>query len=133
MTILKRALAMACLATATAATAQSGSGWHGIGQAPAPADAAAVTVAVNPAGQSETRNREIMFCVEGHVMRLNNATLHFEGGGTQSIRISERVADGGCSRGKTLSGRGHGLESAEVTYEQAMLAGGSARVQLFVR
>jgi hypothetical protein len=133
MSMLKRAFALACLATATAAMAQSGSGWHGIGQAVAPTDAAVVTIAATPAGQSETRNREIMFCVEGHIMRLNAATLHFQGGGTQSIRISERVADGGCSRGKPLSSHGHGLESAEVAYDQAMLAGGTARVQLFVR
>jgi len=133
MSMMKRAVTLACLAMAGPALAQSGSGWHGIGQAPAPADAATVTIAVTPSGQSETRNREIMFCIEGHIMRLNTATLHFEGGGTQSIRINERVADGGCSRGKTLSGRSHGLVSAEVTYEQAILAGGSARVQLFVR
>ena len=129
MIILKRAIAVACLATATAAVAQSGSGWYGIGQAPAPADAASVTIAA----RGEPRNREIMFCVEGHVMRLNTAMLHFQGGGTQSIRIGERVADGGCSRGKSLSGHNHAVESAEVTYDQAMLAGGTARVQLFVR
>jgi hypothetical protein len=130
MSILKRAFAVACLATAaTAAVAQSGSGWYGIGQAPAPADAASVTIAAH----GEPRNREIMFCVEGHVMRLNTAMLHFQGGGTQSIRISERVADGGCSRGKSLSGHNHAVESAEVTYDRAMLAGGTARVQLFVR
>lgn len=129
MSILKRAIAVACLATATAAVGQSGSGWHGIGQAAAAPDAASVTIAAT----GGTRDREIMFCVEGHLMRLNTAMLHFQGGGTQSIRISERVADGGCSRGKTLSGHNHAVESAEVTYDQAMLAGGSARVQLFVR
>ena len=129
MSMMKRAVTLACLAMAGPALAQSGSGWHGIGQAVAPPDAGSVTIAAT----GERNNREIMFCVEGHVMRLNEATLHFPGGGTQSIRISERVADGGCSRGKTLSGRSHGLVSAEVTYEQAILAGGTARVQLFVR
>jgi len=129
MNMMKRAIGMACLAVAGPALAQSGSGWHGIGQAAAPPDAASVTIAAT----GERTNREIMFCVEGHVMRLNEAVLHYPGGNTQSIRISERVADGGCSRGKTLSGRDHAVVSAVVTYDQATLAGGSARVQLFVR
>jgi hypothetical protein len=129
MRITRAALA-ACLTTlAAAAAAQSGSGWYGIGQAAAPPDAGSVTIAAH----GDPRNREIMFCVEGHAMRLNMATLHFPGGGTQSVRISERLADGGCSAGKTLSGHNHAVESAEVTYDQAILAGGTARVQLFVR
>jgi hypothetical protein len=125
----KRAVAILCLAVAGPALAQSGTGWHGIGQAPAAPDAGSVTIAA----RGESRDREVMFCIEGHAMRLGDAMLHFQGGGTQSIRISERIADGGCSRGKTLSGRNRALESAEVTYDQAVLAGGSVRVQLFVR
>ena len=129
MSMMKRAIIVACLAAAGPALAQSGTGWHGIGQAVAPANAGSVSVTAT----GEAGNREIMFCVEGHVMRLNQATLHFPGGGTQSIRINERVADGGCSRGKSIAGRSHAIESAEVTYDQAILAGGTARVQLFVR
>jgi hypothetical protein len=130
MSISKRAIAVAWItALAAPALAQSGSGWYGIGQAAAPADAASITIAA----RGEPRNREIMFCIEGHVMRLNQATLHLQGGGTLSIRINERVADGGCSRGKSLSGRNRAVESADVTYDQAMLAGGTAHVQLFVR
>lgn len=129
MTMSKRAFAMACLAAAGPALAQSGSGWYGIGQAPAAPTAGSVTIAAH----GDARNHEIMFCVEGHIMRLGDATLHFQGGGTQSIHISERVADGGCSRGKSLSGHNHGVESAEVTYDQAVLAGGTAHVQLYVR
>ena len=120
-------LAAGLAALAGAAAAQSG--WQGIGQAVAPADAGKVTIAA----RGEPRNREIMFCVEGHAMRLLNATLHFQGGGTQSVRINERLADGRCSRGANLTGRKHGVESAEVAYDQAILAGGSARVQLYVR
>ena len=122
------ALAMTVLLAAPAA-AQSGSGWHGIGQAVAPADAASVTIAAH----GESDNHEIMICIEGHVMRLHQATLHLQGGGTQTIRISERVADGGCSVGHGLTGRSRAVESADVTYDQAILAGGTARVQLFVR
>lgn len=129
MIMSKRAVAILCLAAAGPALAQSGTGWYGIGQAPAAPDAGSVTIAA----RGEPRNREIMFCVEGHAMRLGDAVLHFQGGGTQSIHISERIADGGCSRGKNLSGRNRAVESAEVTYDQAILAGGTARVQLFVR
>jgi hypothetical protein len=117
------------VAAPAVAVAQGGSGWHGIGQATAPADAGSVTVAAH----GEAGDHELMFCIEGHVMRLNQATLHFQGGGSQTIRISERIADGGCSVGHGLSGRNHAVESADVTYEQATLAGGTARIQLFVR
>jgi len=130
MSISPRGVALACtLALAAPAVAQSGSGWHGIGQSVAPADAGSVTVTTH----AETNNHEFMVCIEGHIMRVNQATLHFEGGGTQMMRISERVADGGCSAGKSLNIRNHALESVDVTYDQALLAGGSARVQLFVR
>ena len=126
---MRAALAAGLAALAAAAAAQSGTGWHEIGQAATPAGAGSVTVTA----QGSDRDREIMFCIEGHAMRLNMATLHFQGGGTQSIRISERLADGGCSAGKSLSGHSHAVESAEVTYDQAILAGGTAQVQLFVR
>ena len=48
-------------------------------------------------------NHELMICIEGHVMRLNQAILHFQGGGTQTMRISERIADGGCSGGHAFT------------------------------
>ena len=126
---VRAALAAGAATLAATAAAQSGTGWHGLGQAPALASGGSVTI--RAAG--DARDHEIMFCVEGHAMRLNQAVLHFQGGGTQSMRISERLADGGCSAGKTLSGHNHAVESAEVTYDQALLAGGSAQVQLFVR
>ena len=129
MSIWRRVVLASIAALAVPAFAQSGSGWHGIGQAPAPSDSGSVTVPAT----GEPRDREIMFCVEGHAMRLNTAMLHFQGGGTQEIRVNERIGDGGCSRGKTLSGHNHAVESAEVSYDQAVLAGGSVRVQLFVR
>jgi hypothetical protein len=130
MRMVSAALSAGLTTLAAAAAAQTtGTGWHGIGQAQAPADAASVTIAAH----GDPRDREIMFCIEGHVMRLANATLHFQGGGTQSIRVSERVADGGCSAGKTLSGHNHAVESADMTYDQAILAGGTAHIQIYVR
>lgn len=126
---LKAAVAAGLAIVAGAAIAQGGTGWHGIGQTVASADAGSVTIAAH----GEPRDREIMVCIEGHMMRLLDATLHFEGGGTQSIRIRQRIADGGCSEGAGLNGHNHGVESAEISYDQAVLAGGSAHVQLFVR
>jgi hypothetical protein len=130
MRISRGAALAACLAIlAGPAAAQSGTGWYGIGQAVTPPGAGSVTIAAH----GDPHNHEIMFCIEGHIMRLGDATLHFQGGGTQSIHISERIADGGCSRGKSLSGHIRAVESADVTYDQAILAGGTAHVQLFVR
>ena len=132
MSISPQRIALAAtlaLAAPAMAVAQGGSGWYGIGQATAPADAGSVTIAAH----GDPGNHELMFCIEGHIMRLNQATLHFQGGGSQTIRISERIADGGCSVGHGLTGRNHAVESADVTYEQALLAGGTARIQLFVR
>jgi hypothetical protein len=131
MTILPRgaALAFTMALAAPAVAQQSGTGWHGIGQALAPADAGSVTVAAH----GEPTDHEFMICIEGHVMRLNQGTLHFQGGGTQVMRFSERVADGGCSAGHGLSGHNHAIESADVSYDQAILAGGTVHVQLFVR
>jgi hypothetical protein len=123
------ALASMMVLAAPAVAQQSGTGWYGIGQAVAPADAGSVTIAAH----GDAGNHELMVCIEGHVMRLNQATLHFQGGGMQTMRISERVTDGGCSGGHGLSGHNHAVESAEVTYDQAALAGGTAHVQLFVR
>jgi hypothetical protein len=130
MSISPRGVALAwTIMLAAPAAAQSSSGWHGIGQAVAPADAGSVTIATH----AEPNNHELMVCIEGHVMRVHQATLHFEGGGTQVMHISERIADGGCSAGKSLSGHNHAVESVDVTYDQAILAGGTAHVQLFVR
>jgi len=130
MSISARHAALAwTMMLAAPALAQSGTGWHGIGQAVAPPDAGSVTIAAH----GEANNHEIMICIEGHVMRLNQATLHLQGGGIQNLRINERVSDGSCSVGKSLTGRSRAVESADVTYDQAILAGGIARVQLFVR
>ena len=126
---LKAALAAGLALGAAAALAQGGTGWYGIGQAVAQPDAASVSIAAH----GDAHNHEIMVCVEGHAMKLTDATLHFEGGGTQSMRIRQRLDDGGCSDGKGLSGRNHAVTSAEIGYDQAVLAGGSAHVQLFVR
>jgi len=112
-----------------AAPALAQSGWTGIGHAPATPEAGSVTV---PA-RGGARQREIMFCVEGHLVRLNEAVLHYEGGAIQNLRLRQRVADGGCSRMATLSGRNRILTSAVVAYDPATLEGGRTQVQIFVR
>jgi len=122
------ALLAVCL-TALVAPALAQSGWTGIGQAAATPEAASVTI--NARG--EARQREIMFCLEGHLLRLNEAVLHYQGGATQNVRLRQRVADGGCSRMATLSGRNRILVSAHVAYDPATLEGARTQVQIFVR
>lgn len=118
-----------CL-TALAAPALAQSGWTGIGHAVATPEAGSVTI--NARG--EARQREIMFCVEGHLLRLNEAVLHFQDGATQNVRLRQRIADGRCSRMASLSGgRNRILVTADVSYDPATLEGARTEVQIFVR
>ncbi|HEU0100033.1 MAG TPA: hypothetical protein VFQ67_14825 [Allosphingosinicella sp.] len=125
----KAAAAVAVLTLAAAASAQGGRAWQGIGKGTATPDSGSVAI---PA-RGGPRDRELMICAEGRAIRLNVATLRFEGGATQSLKIGERLADGGCTGGKGFSGRNHSVESIEVAYDKATLAGGTARIELFVR
>jgi hypothetical protein len=123
----RAALLAACLAATAPAIAQSG--WNGIGQAAATPEASSVTITA----RGEARQRELMFCVEGHLLRINEAVLHYQGGAAQNIRLRQRVADGGCSRMATLSGRNRILATADVSYDPATLEGARTQVQIFVR
>jgi hypothetical protein len=122
-----KAAAIAVLAAASApALAQSG--WAQVGSSTA--EAGAGTTSMTPT--LDPRYREIMFCVEGHPIRLNDATFHFEGGTQQTIRVRARVAAGGCSRMSVIGSR-RTIERVEIAYDPATLAGASARVELYAR
>ncbi|HYJ81670.1 MAG TPA: hypothetical protein VEW26_02355 [Allosphingosinicella sp.] len=121
--------AAALLAFAAVATAQGGRAWQGIGKAAATADSGSVAIAA----RGGPRDRELMICVEGHAIRLNLATLHFQGGAKQAVKIAERLADGGCTGGKVFSARKGAVEKIEVAYDPATLAGGTTKIELFVR
>jgi hypothetical protein len=105
------------------------SGWTHIGQATASAAAPRATIVA----QGDPRHRQVMVCVEGHVIRLNDTVLRYKDGRTQNLQLRARIPDGGCSRMIELIGRTRQIESAEVGYDPATLQGGNATVQLFAR
>ncbi len=125
--IMRKAAAIAVLVAASApAIAQSG--WAQVGNSLA--EASAGTTSMTPT--LDPRYREIMFCVDGHLIRLNDATIHFEGGTQQTVRVRARVVDGGCSRMSMIGSR-RTIQRVEIAYDPATLAGASAHVQLYAR
>jgi hypothetical protein len=125
----RNAAALAAFVAAAAAPAAAQSGWTGVGWAPASGDSGRVAITAH----SDPRFRELMICVEGNAVRINDADLRFADDHRQSIRIRARMADGACSRMFTLSSRGKAIAAADITYDAASLAGGTVRVQLFAR
>ena len=122
-----KAAAIAVLA-AGSVPALAQSGWAQVGQSTVSASTDKATM--NPT--LDPRYRELMFCVDGSVVRLNDATIHFEGGTQQTIRVRARVTNGGCSRMFMLSSR-HPIQRVEVAYDPATLGGATAHVQLYAR
>jgi hypothetical protein len=122
-----RAAALAALA-AVSAPALAQSGWAQVGHSVAAAGQGSTTMTPT----LDPRYRELMFCVDGSVIRLNDATIHFDGGTQQTIRVRARVTNGGCSRMFTLSSR-HTIQRVEVAYDPVTLGGASAQVQLYAR
>lgn len=105
------------------------SGWTHIGEAAASAGARSATIAA----RGDPRYRQVMVCVEGHVVRLTDTLIRYKDGRSQTLQLRARVPDGGCSRMIELTGRTREIASAEVGYDPATLQGGSATVQLFAR
>lgn len=122
-----KAAALAAL-VAGSAPALAQSGWAQVGQSVASGAEGSTTMTPT----LDPRYRQVMFCVDGHAIRLNQAVIHFEGGVQQTIAIRARVTDGGCSRMVGLSSR-HTIERVEVAYDPATLDGASAHVQLYAR
>ena len=126
--IERKAAAFAVLVAASApALAQSG--WAQVGQATAQSSASATTL---DRPVLDPRYREGMICVDGHAMRLNQATVRYESGNQTTINLRARVTNGGCSRAFGINSR-HTIQSVEVTYDPATLEGASAHVQLYAR
>jgi hypothetical protein len=125
----RNASALAACIAAAAAPAAAQSGWSGVGWAAASGDSGRIAITAH----SDPRFRELMICVEGHAVRINDADLRFDDDHRQSIHIRARLADGACGRMYTLNSRGKAIAAADVTYDTASLAGGTVRVQLFAR
>lgn len=77
--------------------------------------------------------REIMICVENAPVAFQEVVVRFKNGGTQNVRLRQRIAAGRCSRVVGLSGRDRDIQAVDFTYAPA--AGGGARptVQLYAR
>ena len=116
MSMSKRAVALACLIVLAGAGPGASPARAGTGSARPRRrrDAGSVTVAAH----GDARNREIMFCIEGHVMRSTMPRSISRAAAPSRFGSASDVADGGCSRGKSLSGHNHAVESAEVTYDR---------------
>jgi hypothetical protein len=125
----RMAAAAAALLAVMATGAAAQSGWTDIGRGTISGDSGAVTIQ----GSSTQRWRELMFCTEGHEVRINEAALHYADNRTQEIRIRARIPLGGCSRMLSMNSRGQVLSSVDLSYDVASLAGGTVRVQLFAR
>ena len=126
---IRKASAWAAILGLVAAPAAAQSGWAGIGAAGASGDSGRVTIIT----RSDPRYRQLMICVEGHAVRLNDAQVRFSDNRIQNVRLRARLADGACSRMIDLSSHRQAIASADITYDVASLAGGTVRVQLFAR
>ena len=127
MGVRKTIVPAAVMIAAVPVLAQSG--WTHIGQATAAASARSATIAA----QGDPRHRQVMVCVEGHVIRLNDTVLRYKDSRAQTLQLRARIPDGGCSRMTELGGRTRQIESAEVGYDPATLQGAGPRLELSVR
>ena len=122
-----RIMLAAVIMAAAPAVAQSG--WRAIGHAQAAAGAASATIAARESGAY----REFIICLDGGPARLTDATVHYRDNRVQTYRLRTRVADGGCSRAASLSGRDHAIASLDIGYDPASLQGAGPRLELSVR
>lgn len=112
-----------------AAPALAQSGWRAIGRAQAAADTARVTIAAREDGSY----REFILCVDGGPARLTEFQVHYRDNRVQTYRVRDRLADGGCSRAVSLSGRDHAIATLDIGYDPASLQGARPRFELSVR
>lgn len=78
--------------------------------------------------------REIMICVENAPVAFQDVTVRFRNGGTQNIRLRQRIAAGRCSRVVSLSGRDRDIQAVDFSYAPAAGGGGTRpTVQLYAR
>lgn len=77
--------------------------------------------------------REIMICVENAPVAFQEVVVRFRNGGTQNIRLRQRIAAGRCSRVVGLSGRDRDIQAVDFTYAPAAGGGTRPTVQLYAR
>ena len=82
---------------------------------------------------NQNRAMQIMLCVDGHVIQVQSLSVRGRGGATQNITVRARVPAGGCSRIMDLHGSDRDIAGVTVTYQPASLQGGTAQVQVLTR
>lgn len=119
-------LAAAAMFGAGPAAAQTG--WGMMGQSQATPAASQARIAIS----STDPIRELMFCVEDAAMRFNGLTVRFPDGTSQPIGLRDRLAAGRCGRAVVLRSR-RAIAGVNVGYDPAVLAGATAKLQVYAR
>ena len=127
MRFASMAAAAAMILMATQALAQSG--WSMIGQREVGPDADHDTINV----PREEQHNQLMFCTEGHGIRLLDGTIHYRDGRAQAVRVRATLASDHCGRAIELSGRNKDVASMDFSFEVASLGGTRSKVQLYAR
>ncbi|HEY0111573.1 MAG TPA: hypothetical protein VGB59_00315 [Allosphingosinicella sp.] len=120
--------AAAVAAALAAPSVAQDSGWRTLGRAPVNPEATSGTINV----RWDPNLREAMFCVDGHGVRLTDATLRLQDGSAKLVKIRQTLADGGCSKALPLP-RKADVASVDIAYDSASLGGAKAKVQLTAR
>ena len=120
-------LAVAAAAMAAPALAQD-TGWTTVGRTAVGPDSSSGTIQV----RWDPDFRQAMFCVDGHGMRLDQATLRLEDGSTRVVKLRQTLADGACSKPLSIA-RKTKLAAVDIAYDSGSLDGAQAKVQLTAR
>ena len=112
-----------------AAQAMAQTGWGMIGQREVGADVDHDTITI----AREEQHSQLMFCTEGHGIRILDATVYYRDGRAQPIHVRSMVGADRCGRPIELSGRNKDVASLDFNFETASLGGARTKVQLFAR
>ena len=124
-----RTIVLAAAAAAVAAPAGAqGSGWTTIGRGATEPDSDSGTIAV----RWDPDFREAMLCVEGHAIRVAEATLRFEDGSSKVVKLRQLLADGACSKPLAVPRKAK-VASVDIGYDGESLAGAGAELQIAAR
>jgi hypothetical protein len=83
--------------------------------------------------RTEGTFRAIQLRVERAPIEFNRVVVHYSNGQSDPVPVRERIAEGGASRAIDLPGQRRAIQSVEIWYERAKLAGAKPRVTLYGR
>lgn len=123
-----RTIALAAAAAAVATPALAQGSWTTVGRGVTEPDSQSGTIAV----RWDPGFREAILCVEGHDIRVAEATFRFEDGSAKVVKLREFLADGACSRPLSVPRKAE-VASIDIGYDGASLDGAKAEVQVAAR